>query len=162
MPPKAELPEERVMISYELDDGGALKKVILPFKTIITGDFSNGTGKDRSVSLEQRQIRDINEESLDKHMKDMKIEANVTVPNYAGQEGDEMNVQVPIDSMKSFSPDSVVQQVPMLRNLLKIREQLNEISSRAANEKNLLLQIEKLRSNPQARKRLEDYKVPEI
>jgi len=162
MCPKAELPEERVMISYELDDGGALKKVVLPFKVLLTGDFSNGTGKDQKQSLDVRQIRDINEETLDSHIKDMGIELNLNVQNYAGAEGEEINVKIPIEGMKSFSPDSIVQNVPMLRNLLKVREQLQEISARAANEKDLLRKLEKLRSDPDMRKRLEDYKVPEI
>ncbi|MBN1550310.1 type VI secretion system contractile sheath small subunit [bacterium] len=162
MPPKAELPEERVMISYELDDGGALKKVVLPFKVMLTGDYSGGSGKDRQVPLDKRQIRDINEENLDSHIKDMGIELNMNVANYAGSEGDEMNVSIPIEGMKSFSPDSVVKQVPMLRNLLRVRDQLQEISARAANEKDLLRQLEKMRSDPQARKRLDNYQVPEF
>jgi type VI secretion system protein ImpB len=162
MPPKAELPEERVMIQYELDDGGALKKVVLPFKNLIIGDFSNGSGKDRSDPLATRQIRDINDENLDKNIKDMNIELNMNVTNYAGAEDEKMNVKLPIEGMKSFSPDQIVQTVPSLRNVLKLREQLQELSSRAANEKGLLKQIEKLRNDPKSRKRLEDYKVPEV
>ncbi len=162
MCPKAQLPEERVQITYELDDGGALKKVELPFKVLMTGDYSLGTGKDQKTSLDMRQIRDINEENLDSNIKDMGIELNMNVPNYAGAEDDEMNVKMPVESMSSFSPDSVVQSVPMLRNVLKVRDQLTELSARASNEKDLLKRLEKLRSDPKARKRLEDYKVPEL
>jgi len=146
MCPKAKLPEERVQITYELDDGGALKKVELPFKVLLTGDYSQGTGEDQKTSLDMRRIRDINEENLDSNIKDMGIELNMNVPNYAGAEDDEMNVNLPIESMKSFSPDSVVQTVPSLRNLLKVREQLSELSARATNEKALLKRLEKLRS----------------
>ncbi len=162
MVPKQELPEERVMISYELDSEGALKKVVLPFKTLIMGDFSGGTGKDREDGLDTRQIRNINEENLDSNIKDMGIEMNFNVPNFAGKEGDELNVTIPVEGMKSFSPDSVVQNVPMLRNLLKVREQLKEISARSTNEKELIKRLEKLRKDPEARKRLEDYEVPDL
>lgn len=160
MPRNEDLPEERIVITYEDYVGDALEKVELPFKLLLCGDYSLGTSLDRQQDIEVRRIRDVNEENLNAHMKEMGINVNLKVPNVLVNGDEEMNVDIPIESMHSFSPDSIARTVPAMKTLMDIRDALKEIGALASNDRNVLKLLEEVLKDPAAAKRLARYKVP--
>jgi len=160
MPRNEDLPDERIVITYEDYTGDALEKVELPFKLLLCGDYSMGTSMDREQDIEVRRIRDINEENLNAHMKEMGIHLNLKVPNVLVNGDEELNVDVPIEGMHSFSPDSIARTVPAMKTLMDIRDALKEIGALASNDRNVLKLLEEVLKDPAAAKRLARYKVP--
>lgn len=162
MPRSEDLPEERIVITYDDYSGGALKKVILPFKLLLIGDYSGGTSKDRQDDLEVRRIRELNEENLNSNIKDMGIHMRMKVQNVLVQGNEEMTVDMPIEGVHSFSPDEVVKKVPVTKRLMDMRDTLKEISAQASNDTDIVKLLEKMLEDPAAAKRLARYKLPSV
>jgi type VI secretion system protein ImpB len=82
-------------------------------------------------------------------MKDMGLSLNFTVDNKIDPEREEeFQVSLAIDSMKSFSPDQVAQQIPKLKGLLTLKTLIGEMQSNVDNRKDLRKLLDELMSNP--------------
>ena len=94
-------------------------------------------------------------------MKDMKISVKASVPNKIDPENAEtLDVDIPISSMKSFSPDQVAQSVPKVRALMTMRKLLLEINSNMGNSKELRKLVSELYADEAAFNKLrEDLKA---
>jgi type VI secretion system protein ImpB len=124
--------------------------VQLPMRTMVLGDFSAGTSKDRQEELEERRLRSLDGTNrVDDLMKDMGITLNVTVPNTIS-DGDDLEVSLPITGMKSFSPDEVAQYIPQVKSLLLLKDLLLEMQSNIDNRRDLRKLIQELCANPES------------
>ncbi|MBT0606221.1 type VI secretion system contractile sheath small subunit, partial [Campylobacter lari] len=52
------------------------------------------------------------------------IKTQFNVKNTLGGDAEELDINLKISSMKDFSPDNIVQQVPELNKLMRLREAL--------------------------------------
>ncbi len=103
-----EIPKSRLTLRYKTEVNGGLEDMILPLRLLITGDFSHGSSNDRKVDLDERRIRNLDGTNTDKVMKDMGMSLSFTVENKIDAEHEEdLQITLPIESMKSFSPDQV-------------------------------------------------------
>jgi type VI secretion system protein ImpB len=127
---------------------------------LVEGDFSQGTSTDRKVDLEERRLRNLNGTNTDAVMKDMGMSLKFAVANKIDPEDSEdMNVELPIDSMRSFSPDEVSKHVPKLRGLLQMKKLLEEVISNVDNRKEFRKLLNELMGNEEAlAKMLEELK----
>ncbi len=131
-----EIPKSRLTLRYKTEVNGQPQEVALPLRMAILGDFSGGTSKDRKVDLEDRQMRNLDGKNTDAIMKDMGISLSFAVPNRIDPDkGEELQVDLPIDSMKSFSPDQIAKRVPKLNGLLMLKRLLEEVSSNVDNRR---------------------------
>ena len=145
------IPKSRLTLKYRTTINGEAEDVTLPFRLLVMGDFSGGTSEDRQKDLGERQLRSINGRNINDVMKDMKIALKLSVTNHinAGQEED-LEVSLKIEGMKSFTPESVAQQVPQIRALLLLKTLLKEMQSNIDNRKDLRRALNELLSNPEA------------
>jgi type VI secretion system protein ImpB len=150
-----ELPRSRITLTYRTNIQGQPEEVKLPFRVLMLGDFSLGSSEDRKVDLEERKPRAVNGQNLSELMKDMKMSLRFQVPNKVnpGVETD-LDVELPIDGMKSFHPDEVVKHVPKLKALLLLRRLLLEMQSSIDNRKELRRVLYELFSKPEQLKEL--------
>ncbi len=163
-----EIPKSRLTLRYKTEVNGEPEDISLPLRLMVTNDFSLGTSKDRKVDLEERRIRSMNGRNTDAVMKDMGIRLNYAVKNRIDPEkSDDMQVDIPIDSMKSFSPDEVAKHVPKVKSLLMLKELLNEVVSNVDNRKEFRKLLSELISNEEAFSKMkeelkgfENFKVP--
>ena len=90
----------------------------------------------------------------------MKISLAGTVPNKIDPDNSEnLEFNLPITSLKSFTPDEVAKNVPKLRALLTLRTLLTEMESNMGNSKDLRKLVAELYSNEEAFSKLrEDLK----
>jgi len=103
-------------------------------------------------------------------MKDMGLKLNFTVDNKIDPEREEdLQVSLSIDSMKSFSPDQVAQQVPKLKGLLTLKTLIGEMQSNVDNRKELRKLLDELMSNPENLEKVladlkgfESFKLPSV
>jgi len=158
-----EVPKSRITLRYRTEISGTPADVTLPLRLLVMGDFSLGSSTDRKVDLEERKIRNLDGTNTAAIMKDMKMSLKATVPNKIDPENSEnLEVNLPISSMKSFGPDEVVKNVPKLRALMTLRKLLTEIESNMGNSKDLRKLIGDLYGNEAAFKKLrEDLKAYE-
>jgi len=164
-----EIPKSRLTLTYRTTVSGEPEDVALPFRLLIMGDLSGGTSKDRQVDLDQRQIRALDGKNLNQVMNDMNMSVRVSVPNRIDPErAEDLTVEVPIRSMKSFTPAEVANSVPKIKALLLLKKLLLEVQANLDNRKEFrkLLRalaqdraaVEKLMSELQG---FSDFKLPD-
>jgi type VI secretion system protein ImpB len=131
-----EIPKSRLTLRYRTEINGQPEDITLPLRLLVNGDFSQGSSKDRQTDLDERRIRNLDGKNTDAVMKDMGISLKFTVPNKIDPDKeDDLRVEVPIESMKSFSPDEVARNVPKLKGLLMLKSLLEEVMSNVDNRK---------------------------
>lgn len=150
-----ELPRSRITLIYRTKINGQAESVKLPFRVLMLGDFSLGSSEDRKVDLEERKLRSVTGNNINELMKDMNMSLRFQVANRVnpGAESD-IDVQLPINSMKSFHPDEIVKHVPKLKALLLLRTLLLEMQSSIDNRKELRRVLYELFSKPEELKQL--------
>ena len=157
MPIQDQLPKSRITLVYRTNINGQEEEVKLPFRVVVMGDLSLGSSKDRQVDLEERKLRSVNSTNLNELMKDMGMSLSFEVADKVSDDGEgKMQVQLPITSMKSFSPDEIVHQVPKLKALLLLRKLMLEMQADIDNRKDLRrMMYELFSSKEQVQKVLE-------
>jgi type VI secretion system protein ImpB len=155
VPIQDNLPKSRITLTYRTNINGQPEEVKLPFRVVVTGDFSLGSSKDRQQDLEERQLRSVNGSNLNDLMKDMDMSLSFDVDDKISTDaGAKMSVTLPIDRMKSFHPDEIVHHVPKLKALLLMRKLLLEMQSDIDNRKELRRTLYELFSNKEQLKQL--------
>ncbi|WP_437629922.1 type VI secretion system contractile sheath small subunit [Sorangium sp. So ce854] len=156
-----EIPKSRITLTYRTEVRGEPEEVTLPFRLLIMGDLSKETSKDRQVDIDKRQIRRLNGKNLNEVMKDMNMTVRADVPNRIDPENTAtLPVELPITSMKSFSPAEVARNVPKVRALLLLRKLLLEVQANIDNSKEFRRLLRTLAEKPEAAQKLlsEDLK----
>ncbi|MCT8354770.1 type VI secretion system contractile sheath small subunit, partial [Photorhabdus kayaii] len=121
-----EIPKARVNIKLDLHTGGAQKKVELPLKLLVMGDYSHGR---EQRPLSEREKVSINKNNFDSVMAEFSPAVNLTVKNTLTENGDEENIALTFRQIKDFDPEHVARQIPPLRALLSMRNLLRDLKS---------------------------------
>ena len=121
-----EVPKARVNIKLDLHTGGAQKKVELPLKLMVLGDYSNGR-EDRALS--ERTKININKNNFDSVLAEFAPTLKLTVENTFTADGSDASVELNFQRMKDFEPEQVARQIPSLRALLATRNLLRDLKS---------------------------------
>jgi type VI secretion system protein ImpB len=116
-------PKERINITFKPATGDALEEIELPLKLMVLGDFTQ--------QLDERKVEDRKPISIDKNnfdevLANQKLGLAFNVPNRleGGEDSQELALDLRINSMKDFGPESLVTQVPELRKLMELRDAL--------------------------------------
>ncbi len=146
-------PKERVNIVYRPATGDAKEEVELPLKMLVLGDFTNAPD-DRM--LEDREPVNVDKDNFDDVLKAQNVKVDITVPNKLseGEEEEEMGVSLKFESMKDFSPESVVKNSPELNKLLELREALGSLKGPLSNIPAFRKKLQALVKDDEAREKL--------
>lgn len=163
-----EIPKSRLTLTYRTNVNGTPEDKVLPFRLLIMGDLSGGTSKDRALELDQRSIRQLDGKNLNNVMADMKMSVKVSVPNRIDPDkAESLELTLPIDGMKSFTPAQIAENVPKIKALMLLRKLLLEVQNNYDNRKEFRNMLRALAEDPEAaeavRKELagfEDFKLP--
>ncbi|MCK5796999.1 MAG: type VI secretion system contractile sheath small subunit [Deltaproteobacteria bacterium] len=162
-----EIPKSRLTLRYKTEVDGQAEDVTLPMRFSVLGDFSGGTSKDRKIDLEERRMRNFDGTNTDAVMKDMGINMSFAVENKVTPDEEEMQVNLPVTGMQSFSPDQVAQHVPKLKGLLTLKSLLEEALSNVDNRKEFRKLLGELMADPEALQKVlgelkgfESFKLP--
>ncbi|NLP02330.1 MAG: type VI secretion system contractile sheath small subunit [Fibrobacter sp.] len=134
-----EIPAARINLKLDVGRGDARKKIELPLKFLVMGDF---TGKKKEKRISERERISINKENFGQVMESMNLSLDFTVENKLSGQG-ELRIGLDIEDMDSFKPENVARNIPALSRLLAARNLLKDLKS------NLL-------DNREFRKRLEE------
>ena len=121
-----EVPKARVNIKLDLHTGGAQKKVELPLKLMVMGDYSNGK---EQRPLSERGKVDINKNNFNSVLAEFSPSLKLAVNNTLADDASDTSVELSFQSMKDFEPEQVARQIPQLRALLAMRNLLRDLKS---------------------------------
>jgi type VI secretion system protein ImpB len=121
-----EVPKARVNIKLDLHTGGAQKKVELPLKLMMMGDYSNGR---EQRPLSERSKLNINKNNFDNVLAEFAPVLKYAVENTLSGDDSDTSVELNFQSMKDFEPEQVARQIPQLRALLAMRNLLRDLKS---------------------------------
>jgi len=131
-----EIPKSRLTLKYKTEVNGQQEDVDLPMRFLVTGDFSQGTSKDRKVELDERRLRNFDGKNTNDVMKDMGINLDFVVDNKIDPDSEEeLAVSLPFTGINSFSPAEVAKNVPKIKSLLLLKKLLNEMMTSVDNKK---------------------------
>ncbi|MFJ2448559.1 type VI secretion system contractile sheath small subunit [Pseudomonas sp. NPDC087626] len=121
-----EVPKARINIKLDLHTGGAQKKVELPLKLMVMGDYSNGQ---ELRPLSQRTKINVDRNNFDSVLAEFAPDLKMAVPNTLTQDGSQTVIELKLRNLKDFEPEQVARQIPQLRALLAMRNLLRDLKS---------------------------------
>jgi len=142
---QSEIPKARVNIQLSLHTGGAQKKVELPLKLMVVGDYSNGAVQ-RPVS--ERETVSINKNNFDNVLSEYSPSVNLSVKNTLAGDGSEENVSLSFSEMKDFEPEQIARQIPQLRAMLAMRNLLRDLKANLLDNVTFRKELEKILLDP--------------
>ncbi|HWB81102.1 MAG TPA: type VI secretion system contractile sheath small subunit [Nannocystaceae bacterium] len=144
-------PKERVNIVYKPATDGA-EEVELPLKILAIGDY---TGRKDDRQLEDRKPINIDKDNFEEVMEKHNLGIDISVPDrLSGEDGAELSTSLQFKTMKDFTPEGVLQQVPELRQLMELRNALTALKSPLGNKPEFRKALEKLLGDDESRRRL--------
>jgi type VI secretion system protein ImpB len=149
----------RVQIEYDVELGGAEKKIQLPFVMGVMSDLS-GQPAEPLPDVASRKFLEIDAETFDSRMKGMKPRVAFQVPNTLTGEGN-LNVELTFDSMDDFSPAAIAKKVDSLSKLLEARQQLSNLITYMDGKSGAEALVKKLLADPALLQSLAASKKPE-
>jgi len=131
-----ELPRSRITLRYPTKIDGTKKNKELPLRLLFLGDLSKGNTKERKLNLEDRQVKNFSSNGIDQLLKELTLGIDLKVINRIDpQNSKNLNIHLDINSINSFSPESIAENVPKIKSLLLIKKLLLELLSLVDNKK---------------------------
>ena len=142
---QSEIPKARINIKLDLHTGGSQKKIELPLKLMVVGDYSNGT-EQRSVS--ERESVSINKNNFNSVLSDFSPSVKLSVENTLAGDGSEDNIRLTFKSMKDFTPEQVAANIPQLKAMLAMRNLLRDLKANLLDNQTFRKELEKVLLDP--------------
>lgn len=136
----------RVHITYDVETNGAQVKKELPFVAGVMGDYSGDNTENRKT-LKERKFVQIDRDNFNEAMGKVNPKLNLQVENTLAGDGGKMAVDLDFNNMDDFNPESVVEQVPALKQLLEARSKLRDLLSKADRSEELENVLEDILKN---------------
>jgi type VI secretion system protein ImpB len=119
----------RVQISYDVETGGAMQKVELPFVVGVLADLS-GQPSDPLKPLKERSFVNIDRDNFNDVMAKAAPRVALKVQNRLTDEDTKLAVELKFKSIDDFQPAKIAEQVGPLNELLKMRQELTQLLSK--------------------------------
>lgn len=133
----------RVHIKYEVETEGAIVEKELPFVVGVLGDFS-GDPTEPLKPLKERKFVQIDRDNFNDVMARTKPGLNFKVENTMKGDGSKMAVDLKFSNIEDFEPAQIIKQVEPLKKLLKNRNQLRDLLSKADRSEDLEAVLERV------------------
>jgi type VI secretion system protein ImpB len=119
----------RVQITYEVETGGAMQKVELPFVVGVMADLS-GQPKEPLKALKDRKVVAIDRDNFNDVLTKATPRVAMKVQNRLTGDDTKLAVELNFKHIDDFEPGRVAQQVAPLRELLEMRQKLTQLMSK--------------------------------
>jgi type VI secretion system protein ImpB len=119
----------RVHITYDLEVNGAIESKEVPFVVGVLSDLS-GNPSEPLPKLSERKFVAIDRDNFDDVLAGMKPRLQYRVPNRLADDGSQLSVEMNFSSLDDFRPESVVEKVGPLKDLMDLRRRLSDFGSR--------------------------------
>ena len=147
-----EIPAARINLKLDVGKGDAKKKMELPLKLLVMGDF---TFKKRADRVADREKISINKNNFEQVMESLDLKLNYSVENKLTDGGD-LKVDLDVKNMDSFKPENVAKNVPALSRLLAARNLLKDLKSNLLDNREFRKRLEDIIKDPGAAQQLHE------
>ncbi|EIW7095746.1 type VI secretion system contractile sheath small subunit, partial [Escherichia coli] len=137
----------------DLHTGGGQKKVELPLKLLVAGDFSNGQ-EERPLS--ERIKMDVNKNNFNAVLADISPSVRLNVENTLAGDGTEESISLTFRNMNDFTPEQVARQIPRLKAMLAMRSLLRDLKANLLDNATFRKELEKILRDPELSQALRD------
>lgn len=144
-------PKERINIKYVPATGDQQAESELPLKMFVVGDFK---GHAEETPIEERKAISVDKNNFRSVMKEAELTLSTTVSNQLEEQADELPVNLELQSLDDFSPDSIARQVPELNKLIELREALVALKGPLGNVPSFRAKLQELLDSDNARETL--------
>jgi len=147
-------PKERVNIVYRPATGDAKEQVELPLKQLVLGDF---TMREDATPLDDRKPISVDKDNFNDVLKAQNLSLQFSVPNRLAADAgpdETLPVELKFQSTRDFEPDSLVEQVPELKQLIALRDALKALKGPLGNLPDFRKRLQELMADEGARERL--------
>lgn len=143
----------RVQVTYDVETNGAMQKTELPFVVGVLADLS-GNPKEKLPALKQRKVVSIDRDNFNSVLEKAAPRVALKVDNKLTEEGGKMGVELNFKHIDDFEPARVAEQIPALRQLLEMRRQLVQLSSKMEGNDKLEELLAQIITNPEQANKL--------
>jgi type VI secretion system protein ImpB len=119
----------RVQITYDVETGGAMKKVELPFVVGVLADLS-AQPKQALKPLKERNAVFIDRDNFNDVLAKSGARLALRVPNRLSDPNSKLAVELNFKHFEDFEPARVAAQIGPLKELLEMRKELTQLLSR--------------------------------
>jgi type VI secretion system protein ImpB len=149
---QSESPKERINVTYKPAIGDQSAEIEIPYKVTILGEFNPN---EEEKPVEDKKVISINKNNFNDVLKHQNLSISFNVDNKLTEEEDgSLNINLDINSMKDFSPESIVDNVDELKQLMALRESLVALKGPLGNVPAFRKAIEKTISDEDERAKL--------
>ncbi len=118
----------RVQITYDVETGGAMEKVELPFVVGVMADLS-AQPKEALRPMKERKFTPIDRDNFNEVLDKATPRLAMKVQNRLTGDDSKLAVELNFKNMDDFEPTRVAEQVGPLKELLEMRKRLQELMS---------------------------------
>lgn len=136
-----EIPKARVNITLDVDTNGAKVKKELPMKLLALGDFSQGQAQEPLID---RKRVNLNKNNFSEVMSSFSPQLSLQVTNKINPSLNGLKCDLTFKSLKDFSPEKVVEQVPALNKLLAMRHLLKDLKASVLDNQSFRKKLESI------------------
>ena len=146
-----EKPPARINLFLEVQKGDAKKKVELPHRMMMMGDY---TGREDETPLEDREVVNVNKDNFASVMKSMELALNFNVKDTLKGGDEEMPVDLKFEDMGDFRPEEIAKQIPQVNRLVAMRNLLQDLRNRVVSISQFRKQLEAIIQDPEQLEKL--------
>jgi len=152
MSKQSESPKERINVTYKPATGDQSAEIEIPYKITVLGEFNPD---EEAKPVEDKKVISVNKNNFNEVLKHQKLGLSFTVDNKLTDEEDSsLTVNLKLDSMKAFSPESIVESVDEMKKLMELRQSLISLKGPLGNVPAFRKAIENAISDEDERKKL--------
>ncbi|MGB6327293.1 MAG: type VI secretion system contractile sheath small subunit [Halarcobacter sp.] len=119
---QSESPKERINVTYKPATGDMNEDVEIPYKLTLLGEYNPNEEK---IPVEDRKAIKIDKSNFNDVLKGQNLSVSFNVDNKLIEEEDSsLNIDLNINSIKDFSPEKIVENVPEMKVLMELRQSL--------------------------------------
>lgn len=126
----------RVHLTYDVEVGDGKESKELPFVVGVMGDFA-GASEVEQTKLKDKKFVNVDLENIDEVMSAMQPRAAFAVDNHLTDQGGRIPVDLTFKSMEDFRPESIVQKIDPLRQLVEARARLTDLRNKISTSEKL-------------------------
>src|SRR5260370_20828979 len=119
----------RVQITYDVETGGAMEKVELPFVVGVMADIW-GKAKEAQRPMKERKFTPVDRDNFNEVLEKATPRLAMKVQNRLTGDDSKLAVELNFKNMDDFEPTRVAEQVGPLKDLLEMRKRLQELMSK--------------------------------
>ena len=119
---QSQAPKERINVTYKPATGDQSAEIEIPYKITVLGEFNPG---EEAKPVEDKKVISINQNNFNDVLKHQNLSLDFSVDNkLTEEEGASLSVSLNLETMKDFSPESIVDNVDEMKKLMELRQSL--------------------------------------